>query len=260
MEESVGSPNSPTPAPESSSAASYQQQQHQHVLYDRITRALTHDLRLLDRTNSSDFFVLGFTGNVYYVTLSASLACTCPDRAPVPCKHILFVLLKVLSVSLHDPIIRNRKTLRPCQLRRLLAAPTSEDNGVVAGVRARMRFRQVFFGNGGDDSEDERRKRIEGACPVCLDEMGTGREVLVCGICGNGLHTECFKRWKRSRGRRSATCVICRSRWREKKKNEKYVNLSAYVEADGGGDGGAGIRSGGGDVCSSSTITGGAIQ
>lgn len=238
MQESVGSSNSPTPAPPG--VASYQQR---HVLYDRITRALTHDLRLLDRTTSSDFFVLGYTGNVYYVTLSASLSCTCPDRAPVPCKHILFILLKVLSISPHDPIIRSRKSLRPCQLRRLLASPTSVDSGVVAGVRARMRFRQVFFGNGRDDSEGGRRKRIEGACPVCLEEMGSGGEVLVCGTCGNGLHAECFKKWKSSRGRRSSTCVMCRSRWREKKKSDKYVNLSAYVADEGSG----------GEGCSSST-------
>lgn len=37
--------------------------------------------------------------------------------------------------------------------------------------------------------------------------------------------------WKRSSGRRSASCVICRARWKDINrivKQDKYLNLAAY--------------------------------
>ncbi|KAG4392134.1 hypothetical protein GLYMA_04G084500v4 [Glycine max] len=96
---------------------------------DRIVRALRHRLRLLHRSGST-FFILGATGNVYTVTLSSSPSCTCPDRT-TPCKHILFVLIRVLGVSLDDVCLR-RRTPRPCQLQRLLGTPTLPE--AVAGA------------------------------------------------------------------------------------------------------------------------------
>lgn len=63
--------------------------------------------------------------------------------------------------------------------------------------------------------------------------------VVKCGVCGNGLHEECWGRWKRIRGRRGARCVICRSRWRERKEMDRYLNLAEVREEEvRSGDGG----------------------
>ncbi|KAI7993883.1 hypothetical protein LOK49_LG11G01733 [Camellia lanceoleosa] len=70
------------------------------------------------------------------------------------------------------------------------------------------------------------------SCPVCLDELGQGDKVVVCGTCRNPIHEECLLTWKRSSRRRSATCVICRARWRNRTDQEPYLNLSAYVSED----------------------------
>jgi hypothetical protein len=35
-----------------------------------------------------------------------------------------------------------------------------------------------------------------------------------------------------SRGRRAASCVICRARWRDRANQERYLNLAAYVSED----------------------------
>ena len=80
-------------------------------------------------------------------------------------------------------------------------------------------------------------------CPVCLEKMGREEKLVACGTCRNPIHEECLVRWKRSRGRRSASCVICRARWRDTAEQDKYVNLSAYVSeeddmANPGGGGG----------------------
>lgn len=107
---------------------------------DRIVRALRHHLRLIHRSESK-FFVLGATGNVYTVTLSVTPSCTCPDRT-TPCKHILFVFIRVLGVSVDDACLR-RRTLRLCHLNRLLGTPS--DHGALAGAGVRERFHQLFF-------------------------------------------------------------------------------------------------------------------
>ncbi|KAJ1259529.1 hypothetical protein BS78_10G163300 [Paspalum vaginatum] len=226
---------------------------------NRIIRALQHQLRLLHRAGA-DFYVLGATGNVYTVTLSTTPACTCPDPA-VPCKHILFVLLRVLGLSLDEACVW-RQTLRPCQVARLVGTPTYPD--VLAGARARERFHQLWSARPpASMAADGRQQASSGrpldgvSCPVCLEEMapapapqGAGpaaaQAILTCRTCRNAVHAECFARWKRSRARRAATCVVCRSRWRQpnrEQEQEQYMNLAAYMNDDGdvtmqGADGG----------------------
>ncbi|KAL6602839.1 hypothetical protein ACP70R_043200 [Stipagrostis hirtigluma subsp. patula] len=218
---------------------------------NRIIRALQHQLRLLHRAGA-DFFVLGATGNVYTVTLATTPACTCPDPA-VPCKHILFVLLRVLGLSLDEACVW-RQSLRPCQVARLVGTPTYPD--VLAGARARERFHQLWSarpaskaadGAGGrrQDAGAASSGRLDGAaCPVCLEEMAppaggsaAAQALLTCRTCGNAVHAECFARWKRSRARRAATCVVCRSRWRQpvsrEQEEQQYMNLAAYMNDDG---------------------------
>ncbi|KZV37199.1 mitogen-activated protein kinase kinase kinase 1 [Dorcoceras hygrometricum] len=199
---------------------------------DRITRALHHRLRLLHRSDPH-FFILGATGNVYTVSISSTPSCTCPDRA-VPCKHILFVFIRVLGVPLDNSCLW-RRTLRPCQLHRLLDIPTSVE--ALADAAVRERFHQLFFkenGGGGSRTPAVVVSDCDGACPVCLEEMKRDTKVVVCETCKNVIHEMCFLAWKRSCGRRYATCVLCRARWRNNGggEQEKYLNLSAYVDED----------------------------
>ncbi|KAL6533946.1 hypothetical protein OROHE_013779 [Orobanche hederae] len=194
---------------------------------DRVVRSLNHPLRLLHRA-ASLFFILGSTGNVYTVNISAAPSCTCPDRA-TPCKHILFVFIRVLGLPPDDSCLWLR-TLRPHRLSRLLGLPTSVE--ALASASVRERFHKLFF------RARPRRTDVlaaEGgrACPVCLEDMGTEDRVAACGNCKNMIHEECFLTWKRSCRRGSATCVICRARWRKGiDDQEKYLNLSAYVHED----------------------------
>lgn len=245
------------PVTAASAAAAASEEQVTRRVASRIIRALQHHLRLLHRAGP-EFFVLGATGNVYMVTLAAAPACTCPDPS-VPCKHILFVLLRVLGLSLDEACVW-RQSLRPCQVARLVAAPTCAEADVVAGPRARERFHQLWSARAAAKAEESRRRRrrddqvaaagasgrLDGAaCPVCLEEMSppgaaaAAAMLLTCATCRNSVHGECFARWKRSRGRRAATCVVCRARWRQpsrEQEKEPYINLSAYMNDAGGGD------------------------
>ncbi|KAK4769331.1 hypothetical protein SAY86_027481 [Trapa natans] len=213
-----------------------------HPVAGRIVRAIQNRLLLLHRSGPS-FFVLGATGNVYSVTLSASPSCTCPDRT-APCKHILFVLIRVLGVPLSDPCL-HRKTLRPCHVDRLLVTPSLP--GALAGSGLREMFHRHFYQSRQGLTQRPAPIHVEdGAiCPVCLDEItaqqgaaekdssaAEQKAVVACGTCRNPIHEECLLKWKRSRGRRPAICVICRARWRDKVDQDKYVNLAAYVGQD----------------------------
>ncbi|KAI3687627.1 hypothetical protein L1987_81327 [Smallanthus sonchifolius] len=200
-------------------------------LTERVLRALEHRLRLLHRSNSN-FFILGATGNVYTVNLSADPSCTCPDRT-TPCKHILFVYIRILSVSLDDPCLW-RATLHPNQLTRLLSSPVSLET--VASVSIRQRFQEMYLHRAAtypDGKVGVVQVEEGSACPVCLEEMGRGeRKLVACATCKNPIHEDCLLAWKRSSRRRSTSCVICRARWRDRAEQERYINLSAYVSQD----------------------------
>ncbi|XP_047307335.1 mitogen-activated protein kinase kinase kinase 1 [Impatiens glandulifera] len=210
------------------------------AVVDRLVRALDHPLRLLDRSSESEFSVLGSTGNVYTVCLSTTPSCTCPDRT-VPCKHIYFILIRVLGVPMDDSSIR-RKTLRPCQLNRLLRLPVSQDS--LAGATLRQRFHQLLQQKQGPSLDRDHYNYYDEElekgtiCPVCLEEiLLLGREddpkLLACSTCRNFIHEECLQEWKirsctgRRRGA-AATCVVCRARWRTPPaaSSSTYINLN----------------------------------
>ncbi|KAK1370245.1 Mitogen-activated protein kinase kinase kinase 1 [Heracleum sosnowskyi] len=202
-------------------------------LAERVIRALRHGLRLLHRSGAT-FYILGATANVYTVTLSSTPTCSCPDRT-TPCKHILFVYIQVLNISLDDACLW-RRTLRPCQLHRLLSAPMS--NKAIAGASIRERFHQLFFqerqcSTSSSNTNQQSFKIEDGTlCPVCLEEMTLQEKLIACATCNNLIHDECMTAWKKSSRRRSISCVMCRARWKSAREREdqiKYVNLSAYV-------------------------------
>eukprot|EP00439_Symbiodinium_sp_Y106_P032612 s1128_g3.t3 len=74
---------------------------------DRIDRALEQRLYLLklERPHAGGagglFHVLGSTGNVYTVHIGTKPSCDCPDflKGRGPCKHILFIWLRVLRLE-----------------------------------------------------------------------------------------------------------------------------------------------------------------
>ncbi|KAI4316098.1 hypothetical protein L6164_024113 [Bauhinia variegata] len=114
----------------------------------------------------------------------------------------------------------------------LMTLPTLPD--AVAGASLRERFRQLFFGGGTGWTRAIIEIEDGTMCPVCLEEMGKEDRVVACGTCRNPIHEQCLVKWKRSRVRRSVTCVLCRAKWRTEQ--DKYLNLSAYVSEDDAND------------------------
>lgn len=92
---------------------------------ERMARALpgsAHRMFLIDRRvvvpaggeggGSEEFMILGGTGNVYKVKICRQPCCDCPDFLNGNhCKHILFVLLRVLGLPDTDHVVWQRALL-----------------------------------------------------------------------------------------------------------------------------------------------------
>jgi SWIM zinc finger len=76
------------------------------------------DRKVLDPPGSEggakvQFVVLGATRNVYTVTVGQAPSCTCPDAAKGNlCKHILFVMLRVLKLRQNNPLVWQKALLK----------------------------------------------------------------------------------------------------------------------------------------------------
>ena len=73
---------------------------------DTIPNGTENDTSDQQQKKEMDFTVLGSTGNVYTVTLRRVPCCTCPDflRTKDLCKHIIFILLKVIGLAPDNPL------------------------------------------------------------------------------------------------------------------------------------------------------------
>ncbi|MCL7050369.1 hypothetical protein MKW94_020317 [Papaver nudicaule] len=191
---------------------------------DRIKEALQERLRLL-YCCEADFFILSPTGDVYNVRLSTTPSCSCPDHM-IPCKHILFVFLRVLEVSLNDiPCVR-RKNLKPCQHKPLPNTPISPQ--LLAGSRVRERFMHLFTKKSylGPPPKPEL-----GKCVQCRKEMYAEDEVLECDHCEDVGHEKCMI--YRKGGEYGPTfCASCGNRL-DIDYEKEYLNLPSYMSEDG---------------------------
>ena len=236
------------------------------AISQRIQRALTQRLYLIKTSEPSiayggpsiAFTVLGSTGNVYEVALSKVPACNCPDhRKGNLCKHLLFVMLKVVGLSSSSPLVYQSAYLTEeleeivklvqTRMSNLGVGGGSVNSAVVANASVQEQFvnMQTKKSGDGDDGDKDtkstgvQRKEIEGSeCPICFDSLG-GRNMSLLtycqATCGTNFHKECIRMWT-SQHSSNPTCPACRQQWtdtktggkespKKKAANEGYVNL-----------------------------------
>jgi len=218
-------------------------------IMERVDRVMTQRFFLVERKRvhgqlREEFKVLGSTGNVYTVVVDKLPSCNCPDAIKGNhCKHILFIFLKVLSVSINSSFYY-QKALLSTELKAIFAdAPAAPNSLSLPHIQAA--YATAMGRPEAPDSESQvvggkqKKKRTpeEGdGCPICYESMhGVGVKTLTfCDECGNGLHTECFQHWARTA--KSLTCVWCRAKWAVAtggsgaagaSTSEGYLNLSS---------------------------------
>ncbi|KAK1922846.1 hypothetical protein DB88DRAFT_541064 [Papiliotrema laurentii] len=194
-------------------------------IQDRVDRVMTQRMFMIDRQKfpgvglSETFKVLGSTGNVYTVTIDQQPRCDCPDcrKGNVPCKHIIFVFMKVLKVPTTS-ITWYQKGLLTSELQEIFnAAPNAQTgpSAVSAKVRnAYLRAIGVLSEEQAEEVEEQAKgegglgnKRVSAIgedCPVCFEEMseedqthgrlvfdeslaGCGKRMYLQSLCSTGL-------------------------------------------------------------------------
>jgi len=198
---------------------------------ERIDRAFSHRLYFLLRQADGDgekLDVLGSTGNVYHVELRPSgNSCSCLDFAKGGgvCKHLLFVMLRVLKLPREDHRVY-QTGLTSSELQPLFSILRGEGfraSGVQADATVMRGYQQA---NGVEGT----RRSLPADCPICFEEITDEKAVDFCRVCGHNVHIDCQRRWA-SAGK-SDTCPMCRSPWGPANGAaagaEGVVNLAAY--------------------------------
>lgn len=187
----------------------------------RIERALSQSLYLVTKSdvNSQDlsckFVVLGSTGNVYDVVTGRMPTCSCPDHAKGNlCKHILFVLLKVMAIPPASPLVYQQAWIGT-ELEEMYSFMANRFQQVSGGVMANSAVRNEYAKLQQCQhpvSSVVRRKDLED-CPICFDALEASADITYCrSRCGASFHGRCIVHWLGQQGR-NPTCPMCRGPW-----------------------------------------------
>jgi hypothetical protein len=218
-------------------------------IQQRIDRAVTQRLYLVQKGDvtadlTCSFAVLGSTGNVYNVEIAHTASCTCPDhrKRSALCKHILFVLLKVMQLPSNSPLVYQAAWLTT-ELEEMFALLAARRVGgaVVANETVRKLYAKIESGKPLEEENNSKNRKTldeDSDCPICFESLKDGSEPLTfCrAMCGANFHASCIQRWGSTANyhggvKQTTTCPNCRQPWQEspsKKgvpKREGYTNL-----------------------------------
>ena len=199
---------------------------HDYNFNSRLDRAFQQRIYLIDccgdiehkPTNDSSFTfeVMGNTGTAYNINLKegGKIYCSCPDHDAnwKLCKHMLFVLIRILGMNRENVYNDYFKLLDDEKKSFNITNETIELCSLYLKKRESMLLEGV--------SKDEmgsgvNRKPIgdDDSCPICLEEFSSTKEKIdwCKGQCGNNVHHSCFVKWSTKQS--EVSCVYCRGSW-----------------------------------------------
>lgn len=181
----------------------------------RKYRGISQKLYLIeskDLQEKKEYVIMGSTGNVYTVTVQGKPICTCPDHKSRNnrCKHIYFVLIKIMGVQEIDKQIYTKDDLHEMFKN---IPPTTELFKVSTDLK--NKYDRLLNSASNDIS-----KNTDDNCPICMDELNNGETLLTCKAhCGRHVHKECFDMYSKSN--KNAKCIYCR--------NNIFANPNEYI-------------------------------
>lgn len=213
---------------------------------ERVRRSLSERMLLVRRGPSraqngchaegEEFCVMGTTGNLYDVTIDREVSCTCVDSGKGhQCKHILFIMLRVLRVERSSYLIYQRGLLSS-ELQTILRdnSTTSTTGTLLANAAVRETLDSIRGPQEGmapgqsslkTNGSKVKRKPVEAddRCGICFETLHNPEAVedtVWCQFgCGRTLHQSCMHRWAKMQllltETRSAKCPYCRIEWQQ---------------------------------------------
>lgn len=184
---------------------------------NRKSRADKQKLFLIETNIINDLYeyvIMGTTGNAYTVTMHESPTCSCPDHVTrkTRCKHIYFVLLKILHT---DDTLIDKDQYTIDELAKICVNDKEISNVFYVDDDLRKKYTHQK-----NKTNTTNRKDTDDDCPICLDPLENGEELDYCKHgCGKHIHVQCLNMWAT---RHSKICVFCKSDWNI----ATYINLS----------------------------------
>ena len=192
----------------------------------RKIRGTTQNLFLIESLKANEqyerkYIVMGSTGNIYNVVIKNIPECSCPDYSTrhKRCKHIYFILLRVMKIEDEDQEEYTNNEL----LEMFKNIPHVTNNLLVDG-KTKQKYDTLKNNNKLDPkSQDVTKKGTDDLCPICLDDLENGDDLDHCKFsCGKSIHKVCYSMWTK---KKAANCIFCGANWNEKNSDVKYVNL-----------------------------------
>ncbi len=183
----------------------------------RIDRALSQSMYLVTKSDVQDlsctFVVLGSTGNVYDVTINRTPHCSCPDHAKGNlCKHILFVLLKVMAIPSSSPLVYQQAWIKT-ELEEMYSCMAQRFQQVSGAVLAKSVVRNEYAKLQRGPVLQVACRQDQEDCPICFDILEGAADNLHCRTqCGANFHAKCISHWLQQQ-RSHPTCPNCRQPW-----------------------------------------------
>lgn len=197
---------------------------------NRKLRGLIQKLYLVETLPATvpeelSYQIMGSTGNVYTVTISTNPSCTCPDYQTRHnrCKHIYFVLLRIMQVPDKDT---NIITYTKQEVITMFSKIPQVTNYLCVDEKTRDMYIKLKLKQ--DGSGKTAQKDLDDVCPVCLDDLTNGFKLEYCKYgCGKNIHAECYSMMNKKKDKCDMICVFCRASWHEDPTaKDKYINLT----------------------------------
>jgi Ring finger domain len=192
----------------------------------RKERGKTQNIFLIEtiiNEKERKFMVMGLTGNIYQVTMKHIPECTCPDfmTRNKRCKHIYFVLIKIMNTQNED-----QDSYDELELQTMFHSIPLITNNLIVNENVKEVYNKLKEQNKLNTSvkQEVTQRDTNDLCPICLDDLENGDELDYCKYsCGRPIHKICFSMWTKNR---SSICVFCRHQWNSSTDSEiKYINL-----------------------------------
>jgi hypothetical protein len=165
---------------------------------------------------SFHFKVMGNSNLIYNIKIGQKRClCTCADfRHRHFCKHLIFILLRLLHVP-EDHVSFNRQQttalyIEACKSfiidRFIELFPNHLSNTPIPEISNQQEQKR-------HDDVDRKPLSDEINCPICFEKFEESLEnTLWCEVCKKNIHEDCFKQWIKVS--KNAICVYCRSSWK----------------------------------------------
>ncbi|RHZ66069.1 hypothetical protein Glove_309g130 [Diversispora epigaea] len=159
----------------------------------RIERAMKEAMYMIDskeiNPTHQKYSVLRATGGVFIVDIAKTVLCSCLDfQNGFHCKHILFILLRILKLDSKSKLIY-QKALKKKELKFIFNNSPRiiyPSKGIVDRLKAIAK------------RDQNNRKPIDDDCLCCNEPLGNQEILIWCETCGKNIHQDCFTQWERS--------------------------------------------------------------